>query len=86
MSPAQRREMMDRTQPSLSIVRLAGREPFQPLLLAQSCLGRGPVPDGRERPAILGDALLRVHTRMKAWPEWRGSRKRVQWLMRPMWL
>ena len=62
MSPARRRQMVDRDHPSLSIVavRAAGGEPFQPLLPSPGCLGRGPVPDGRDRPAVPGDALLRV--------------------------
>ena len=38
----------------------AGDGPFQRLLSTQGCLGRGPVTDGRDRPAITGDALLRV--------------------------
>ena len=41
-------------------VRAAGGEPFQHLLPAPGCLGRGPVPDGRDRPAVPGDALLWV--------------------------
>ena len=70
MSPARRREMVDREHPSLSLVRQcppafaeagsAGGEPFQHLLPSQGCLGRGPVPDGRDRPAVSGDALLRI--------------------------
>ena len=40
----------------------AGGEPLQPLLPSPGCPGRGPVPDGEDRPAVPGDALLRVQS------------------------
>ena len=63
MSPARRRQMVDRQHPSLSLVRqcaLLGVSRSQHLLPSPGCLARGPVPDGRDRPAVPGDALLRV--------------------------
>ena len=66
MSPARRRQMVDREHPSLSLVRqcaLLGCEPFQPLLPSPRLTSQaGPVPDGRDRPAVPGDALLWVET------------------------
>ena len=71
MSPARRRQMVDREHPKLPIVRQcapppsrgagsAGGDPFQRLLPSQGGLGSGPVPDGRERPAVPGNPILRV--------------------------
>ena len=41
-------------------MRAAGGQPFQHLLPAPGCLGRGPVSDGLDRPAVPGDPLLWV--------------------------
>ena len=70
MSPARRRQIVDREQPKLPMVRqcaprfrgagTAGGDPFQRLLWCQGGLGRGPVPDGRDRPSVPGDPFLRV--------------------------
>ena len=63
MSPAQRRQMVDREHPFLSLVRqcaLLGVSRSSVYYRPRGCLGTGPVPDGRDRPAVPGDALLRV--------------------------
>ena len=41
-------------------MRPAGGEPLQPLLPSQGGFGSGPVADAGDRPAVPGDALLRV--------------------------
>ena len=80
MSPAKRLEMVDWEHPSLSIVR-------QCALLGASHSSHYyrpmAVPDGRERPAVTGDPLLRVETDegLAGAAGIRVSRKRVQ---RPM--
>ena len=63
MSLAQRRGMVDREHPSLSIARqcaLAGSGPFQPVLSTQGSLRRGPGLDADDGPAVPGYTLLRV--------------------------
>ena len=57
MSPARRRQMVDRDHSSLSIVRQCAL-----LGVSRSSLYYRPRPvlDGRDRPAVPGDALLRV--------------------------
>ncbi len=70
MSLAQRRGMVDRNHPSLSITRQCasasagagsvGSEPIRPVLPIQGNLGRGSGPDASHGTTILGDPLLRV--------------------------
>ena len=76
MSPAQRREDGG---PGASVpvpgapVRAAGGQPFQHLLPSPGCLGRGPVPDGRDRSAVPVDPLLRVQADESLAGEARGK-------------
>ena len=63
MNSGRRWEMVDRNHPQAAdsaAVCAAGCEPFQPLLPSQGYLGRGPVADEGDGPAVSGDPLLRV--------------------------
>ena len=65
MTPARRQQMVGPGTPEgadSSAVGTAGGNPFQHLLPSPGCLCRVPFPDGRDRPAVLGDALLQVET------------------------
>ena len=80
MSPARRREMVNTEAAECGSA--AGCQPLPASNRPKMAIGRGPVPDGRDRPAVPGDPLLRVEA------DWLGrcgeDRKRVQRLMRVM--
>ena len=62
MSPAERRELVDRQHRHLSIVRqcqLMGGQPLQPLLPSQGDLTTGPVLDEGAGPPVPGNPFLR---------------------------
>ena len=89
MSPAQRRQMVDREHPSLSLVRqcaLLGVSRssiyYRPGAASEEDLSLV----GEDRPAVPGDPLLRVQADEGLAGETgiRVSRKRVQRLMRAM--
>ena len=89
MSPAQRREMVDREHPSLSIVRQCAL-----LGMSRSSIYYGPRAALEEDLSLMGEIDRQYletpfygSRRMRAWLERRGvrvSRKRVQRLMRVM--
>ena len=89
MSPARRRQMVDREHPSLSLVRQCA-----PLGVSRSSLYYRPRAASAEDLSLMGESdrqYLETHfygsRRMKAWLERSGvrvSRKRVQRLMRAM--
>ena len=89
MSPAQRREMVDREHPSLSLVRQCAL-----LGVSRSSVYYRPRAASQEDLSLMGEIDRQYletpfygSRRMKAWLEWRGvrvSRKRVQRLMRAM--
>ena len=63
MSPGRRRKMVDREHPSLPIVRqcaLLGVSRSSLYYRGQGGFRSGPVPDGRDGPAVPGDPILRV--------------------------
>ena len=65
MSPARRRQIVDREHPFLSLERycaLLGVSRSSLYYRPRGCLGRGAVPDRRDRSAVPGGALLRIET------------------------
>ena len=62
MSLGRRREMVEEAPQvaDSAAVCAAGCEPFQSLLPSHGYLGRGPVPDEGDGPAVPGDPILRV--------------------------
>ena len=89
MSPAQRRQMVDRQHPSLSLVRQCAL-----LGVSRSSIYYRPRPASQEDLSLMGESDRQYletpfygSRRMRAWLERRGvraSRKRVQRLMRAM--